>query len=272
MGQIPAIRPGRLATSLLLASLILFLSAISSLACPICLSGVKMTMGEKLDLADGAVLAIPLGEPGHFRILQAIKGTFEVGSILIEPSLPAVQSVKPLLMLRNGLAQRWESLGTIGAEYARWLRQVAAADNGAHKGRTRSGPLSPVRSSLTDVEWTERVAIVAPNLESPDPLVAEIAYGEISRAPYGALRSLKRQLDADHVSAWIDDPKLVARRSGYILLLGIAGGLDDAARLEKLLDSAWAARDSVAVRRWARRVRAPGSAPPFCSERGELQY
>ena len=36
-------------------------------------------------------------------------------------------------------------------------------------------------------EWRARVALMLPYLENPEPLVAEIAYGEIASAPYSAL-------------------------------------------------------------------------------------
>ena len=42
-------------------------------------------------------------------------------------------------------------------------------------------------SDLSDAEWRERVALAASYLEDREPLAAEIAHGEISRAPYNAL-------------------------------------------------------------------------------------
>jgi hypothetical protein len=88
------------------------------------------------------------------------------------------------------------------------------------------------------------VALVAPYLEDPDPLAAEIAYGEVSRAPYGAMRLLRGRLDATAIVRWIDDPKLASRRSTYTLLLGIAGGRDDATRLAQRIEAVWKSRDA----------------------------
>jgi hypothetical protein len=99
-------------------------------------------------------------------------------------------------------------------------------------------------SYLTDAEWRERVALVAPYLETPEPLAAEIAYGELIRAPYRAMRTLKPQLDAARISTWINDPKLASRRPVYTLLLGIAGGPEDAIEIERHIDQALLAGDA----------------------------
>ena len=58
------------------------------------------------------------------------------------------------------------------------------------------------------------------------------------------MRMLKSELDAAKIATWIDDPKLVSRRPAYTLLLGIAGGPDDAIELERRIDTALKARDA----------------------------
>jgi hypothetical protein len=200
-----------------------------------------VTIGQRLDSADQAVLAVPLAEPGRFGIVEVIKGKVDGDAITLTAS--PTQSAKPLLALRNPVSGRWESQGAIGVEYAAWLRQIAVV-HGVRGEKAQSLQLFPVRKSLTEAEWLERVAVAVANLESPDPLVAEIAYDEIARAPYSAQRSLNRVLDAKRLRAWINDPQLVSRRAGYTLLLGVAGGSDDAAMLERRLDLAWSAGDA----------------------------
>jgi hypothetical protein len=98
---------------------------------------------------------------------------------------------------------------------------------------------------LTGAQWRERLALVVPYLEDSEPLAAEIAYDAVRRAPYGAMRSVKAQLDPSALARWLDDPALAARHSTYTLLLGIAGGPGDAARLERRIDAAWRSRDAV---------------------------
>jgi hypothetical protein len=83
-----------------------------------------------------------------------------------------------------------------------------------------------------------------PRLESPQPLVAKIAHGDLSAAPYAAMRSAKPQLDARKLRVWLADPQLAARQRLYLLLLGVAGDAQDATALELRLDAAWQAGDA----------------------------
>jgi len=202
-------------------------------ACPLCLGGVLFAPGQQLDVAERAVLAAPVADGTRWRVLEVVKGHAVAGQVISEPvdraDVAAMRAGKPLLLLRHEQWPRWSSVGTIGVEYAGWLRQLAATGPGTGK---------------SDVDWRGRVALVAPYLEDPEPLAALIAYGEIARAPYGALRPLKPRLDAAAVVRWLDDPQLASRRPAYTLLLGIAGGPADAERLEQRLDAAWASRDS----------------------------
>jgi len=230
-----------------------FVTAGGAAACAICFSGFVVTPGQQLDAADQAVLALPAIDGKQFRVVEAVKGDAIVDQTVVEPvsrvDAAALRSGEPLLLLRNELAQRWTSLGTIGAGHAGWLRQLAATGN-AGRGRPKAiwpqtmqaPPFEP-----TEVQWRERLALVLPYLQSPEPLAAEIAYGEVSRAPYSAMRSLKTQLDAARIARWVDDPKLASRHSTYILLLGITGGPGDAARLEQRLDAARQSHDATNV-------------------------
>jgi hypothetical protein len=234
-------------------------------ACAICFSGIVITPGQKLDAADQAVLAVPLADQGQFRVVDIVKGDGAVDEIITEAglALPKTEPVmsldgltpgnkvatapegKPLLLLRDAVSEKWTSLGAIDADYAGWLQDLAATNHGGKARPARISLLPTLTgSSLTDAEWRERVAVVAPHFESTEPLVAEIAYGELMRAPYGTMQVLKPQLDAAKIAAWIDDPKLVSRRPAYTLLLGISGSIDDAIELERRIDAALKARDA----------------------------
>jgi hypothetical protein len=218
-------------------------------ACAICLSAVSVTTGQKLDAADQVVLAMPLPDGKRFRIVEVVKGEAAVDGIIAERvysvDAAGVRSNKPLVLLRNELAQRWENVGGIDAAYAGWLRRLAALKSTGPARPNAIWPRTALPSSAepTDAEWRERLALVVPNLEDPEPLVAEIAHGEVARAPYSAIRSIKAQLDALAIARWLEAPK-PARRATYTLLLGIAGGRNDAARLAQRLDAAWQARDA----------------------------
>lgn len=97
---------------------------------------------------------------------------------------------------------------------------------------------------MTAAEWQEHLIFVLPYLENAEPMVAEIAYGELARAPYSSLRLLRARLDAGALRQWAGDPRLAKRQSLYTLLLGIAGDATDTVRLEQRLDAAWKAKDA----------------------------
>ncbi len=149
------------------------------------------------------------------------EGSFQAGTA-------ALGSGKPLLLVRDASWPTWVNEGTIGANHVRLLRQLAAGKRW---------------TDMNADEWRARVALMLPYLEDPEPLVAEIAYGEFASAPYTALRTLKPRLDAAKLRRWIDDPRLAQRQSTYTLLLGIAGDERDAARYEQRIEAAWKAKD-----------------------------
>jgi len=215
-------------------------------ACAICLSYLQITTSQKLKWSADIVLGVP-GAKDQFQIVAVVKGRSVVGDLItITDPIPLDESAstKPLLLLRNERNQAWSGLGAIGTEYVDWLRQVAAS--GINDGRLPAFALSKAAASrfgLTDAEWHDRVALVLPYLESSNPLAADIAHGELARAPYSALRPIRGLLEATKVLNWIDSAPR-SRRSAYILLLGIVGGETEAVRLEDRIDAAWKAGDA----------------------------
>ena len=203
-------------------------------ACALCLGGRTLTISaQELVNAGRSVLALPDAGGKEFRVVEVIKGEHPPGDAItdtvfsVDPT--AMRSTKPLLLIRDDAAREWVNWGPIAAEQADWLRQLAATK------RT---------TGMNAAEWREHVAYLLPCLENPEPMVAEIAYAEFASAPYAALRSLKPRLDVAVIRKWSDDPTLALRQAVYTLLLGIAGGPQDAERLEKSLESEWKSNDT----------------------------
>jgi hypothetical protein len=228
-------------------------------ACAICFSGTVITPGQKLDSADQAVLAVQSNDRGGFRVIDIVKGNVAAGEIIprLAVSLGVTELVlpldggtavaelsttevgKPVLLLRNRTSETWTGLGTIGAEYAGWLRQLAATKHGDDNQPAKLWPSKVMGwSSLTEAEWHERAAIVVPYLEAAEPLAVEIAYGELIRTPYRVTRTLRPQLDAAKIRLWIADTEQSSRLPVHTLLLGITGDNNDAAELETMIDRA----------------------------------
>jgi hypothetical protein len=224
-------------TRILLAAALLCFSAAAA-ACPLCLGAGQPTRAQQLVDAQQAVLAVPTVEADRFRVVEVIKGERPSGSTIeggyprfgpvVDAAVPA--SGKPLLLVRDEPFPAWVILGPIGADRAGWLRKLAA-------GKRADG--------MSAEEWRTRVALVAPHLESPEPLVAELAYGALAAVPYAALRMMaKPRLDVRAVRAWLWNPELAARHRLYLLLLGLAGNAQDAAALERSLEAAWDSGDA----------------------------
>jgi hypothetical protein len=202
-------------------------------ACPMCLSAFKVNMGaQEMAYAKRVVLATQ-DNARQFRVVKVIKGDALPSGLIRESVLrvdpDAAKSGKPLLLIRDDDWISWVSVGTIGAKHADWLRQLSATKPSA---------------TMTDRERAALVAFMLRSLESKEPMVAKIAYGEVASAPYSAMRANKAVIDANAVRGWLDDPRLSARQPLYVLLLGIAGGSQDAERLERELDQKWQSNDA----------------------------
>ncbi|SDN15375.1 hypothetical protein [Afipia sp. GAS231] len=229
-----------------LAAFFLLISAAAAVACQLCYEAARqmVTIGQRLDMADRAVLAVPFAGATRFRIVEVVKGKDAVGDVIADPPTGLGEAMAPgsdpCLLVRDPFALQWTSLGTIRAEYADWLRQLVAT---AFVKGDRPRPTWPsnmqTSSTLSYAGWRQRVALVLSYLENPDPLAAQIAWGELARAPYTVMDVARSRIDAATVGSWLDDPKLASRHAAYALLLGFVGGPDDAARLEQQLEAAW---------------------------------
>ena len=234
-----------------LAALFLLISATAAVACPLCYEAARqmMTIGLRLDMADRAVLAVPLAGANQFRIVEVVKGKAAVGDIIADPVTGLDAATAPgcdsCLLVRDPLAPQWTSLGAIRVEYTDWLRQLVAT--ALVKG-DRPRPTWPsnmqTSSTLSYAGWRQRIALVLPYIENFDPLVAQIAWGELARAPYAVMDVARSRIDATKVEGWLDDPKLVSRQAAYTLLLGFVGGPADAAWLEQHIETAWNSHDT----------------------------
>jgi hypothetical protein len=215
-------------------SMLLLVIAIGAAACPICFGGLTLTTAQQIAAAQRAVLAQPSADGKEMRVVAVIKGDATVGELLsgdsyrVDPK--TLDAASPLLMLHSDLSQAWMAVGSIGVEHADWLRRLVRATPGANA--------SP---SASEAQWRDYVAMLLPNLNSPDPIAADLAYTELSRAPYAVLRTLKPRLDATELARFVDDP---ARQQLHTLLLGIAGGSEAAAAVERRVDAASRSNDA----------------------------
>jgi len=180
-------------------------------ACPLCLGAFRSSVAQQLVKLPHAVLAQPFADGSRYRVVAGIKGERPAGGIIPAEAIQldiVVDATATLLLVRDDGWSMWVGVGAVAVEHGSWLRRIAAGK----------------RSSDTNADqWRARVALMLPYLEHREPLVAEIAYGELAAAPYAALLAAKPRLAAPAIRRWLADPTLTARQPLYLLLLGIAG-------------------------------------------------
>src|SRR5262249_11498959 len=218
----------------LLAALVVF-AGLDAVACPLCMGAYQSSAGQMLVDMRRAVLAVPAAN-GTYRVVEVIKGERPAGGAIpaeaVHLKVAAVESTPTVLLVSDAGWLIWVSVGAVSARSADVLRKVAAGK----------------RSTDRDADdWRMRVSLMLPYLESPEPLVAEIAYGEFAGAPYTALLTVKPRLSAPAIRRWLANPKLASRQPTYLLLLGIAGDARDAAQIERRLDAASQTGDATYV-------------------------
>jgi hypothetical protein len=207
-------------------------TSFAATACPLCLGAFRSSVAQQLVDLPHAVLAQPSADGRGYRIVAVIKGerpaagTIPAEAIQLDVIMDAAAT---LLLVRDDAWSMWVGVGAVAVEHASWLRRIAA-------GRRSS--------DMNADEWQARVELMLPYLEHRQPLVAEIAYGELAAAPYAALLAARPRLDAPAIRRWLADPQLAARQPMYLLLLGIAGDAGDASALERRLEALWIAGDA----------------------------
>jgi hypothetical protein len=114
--------------------------------------------------------------------------------------------------------------------------------------------ITPLPLSAAAVEYTRKLQTVPPSgadrlaffqeyLEHADPLLAQDAYDEFSRAPYTELHELRPRMYHDRLVKWILDPEVSpSRRRLYFTMLGVCGNDGDVPMLEKMIVSDYATK------------------------------
>jgi hypothetical protein len=215
-----------------------WVTAGAAVACAICFSGKVNAPGEKIDAADVVVMAVPAQAAGAYVVKEVLKGDLPTGTVVVDViaarDAPGVSGDR-ILLVRNRPSQQWSSLGSIGRGEASWLKGLASVDTKPAKPAWPPDFLAT--TGLTEAQWRERLALIAPELESSDRLSAAIAYGELARAPYALLRTLKGKRPPGEIEAWVADPALAARQPAYTLLLGVVGDAPERKVVETQLAS-----------------------------------
>lgn len=197
-------------------AIVLLLGIGSAVACPICVPTAGPSLTQTLGRADAVLLATQDG--AELRVRAMVKGA--APAALAAVRLDPVPDGWAHVVVREAGATPWRSIGTVPEGQADWLQRLV-----------QSAAEPPENSA----QWQAHLALLQPALEHRSSLMAAIAYDGIARAPYAEMRALKPRLDAQQLMRWLDDPALGARTGLYTLLLGIAGGSQASARIDRQL-------------------------------------
>jgi hypothetical protein len=227
--------------------LLLLLAVPGAWACAICApADGQNSLLLRLLAADTVVLAAPDSDGAGYKPKVLIKGTLPTEPIGLL-TIPDLTTGKPAtsatpanpadtqVLLWRASAPRWTDAGPLSLERADWLRQLLKLPRPAN-------PASP-----TDPAWSVRAPFLVADLESPQPWVAQAVYEELAIAPYAVMRTLKPRLDPLPLKRWMASPDLLARRSLYILLFGIAATPASAPELAQQLLAVSASRPTAEV-------------------------
>ncbi|MBN8510177.1 MAG: hypothetical protein J0L57_16415, partial [Burkholderiales bacterium] len=122
--------PGGRAFRRLAAALLAAVGAVAS-ACPLCLGWGQPSLVQQMVQAQQVVLARPAAAAGHYEVIAPIKGARLPGG-LVEAAPARAGPVttegpgrKPWVLMRSGESPVWTLVGSLGAEHAGTLRQLA---------------------------------------------------------------------------------------------------------------------------------------------------
>ena len=202
--------------------------ALPAFACAICApADGQNTLLYQMYAADAVVLATPQLPGTGYRVVAQVKGSpppEPIAMVQWTVAAPATGALAPAVLLYSAAGHSWRAVGTLDPARAAWLSQLVRS--------FRPVGIAP------EPDWPRRLAAFVAELEDPEPLLARVAYEEVSVAPYGAMRSMQPRLDRARIRRWLDDPGLTARRPLYLLLAGLAGGADAAQDLRMRIDGA----------------------------------
>ncbi|MFM7108623.1 MAG: hypothetical protein ACKOZU_08510 [Planctomycetaceae bacterium] len=207
-------------------------------ACPFC-SAVSLTFAQEIAQSQAAVVA-RLVEPPPAAALQPRaegplpKAKFQVvktlkGADVIDDAGLAGPDGKPIetIMLDAKPVGSLAVLFGIEPPNLVWSSPIPVSDRAV-----------AYLEKLADLpeKGPERLAFFMDHLEDADETLARDAYDEFAVAPYADVKGLKPRMDPAKLLGWIENPKVQAnRRRLYATMLGVCGGAQDAARIERLL-------------------------------------
>lgn len=143
---------------------------------------------------------------------------------------------RAMVLACNRGADSWTTLGIADAEFDRVVRLVIE----------HADEWSPL-----ETDNPQRLNAFARLLGHEDSRLHELAYLEIGRAPYGAVREIAERVSVQMVRAMLDDPRYLEWRSLAVLMLAQTRNPDDSARIRQTFDRKQRMRSTLNLAAWA---------------------
>lgn len=220
----------------------LWWGAVPAVACPFC-SAASQTLSEEIARADVVVLA-ELAVPQSDNNRQA-----GIAATNVSDPNTGMATFRILEVLRG--AEKLDGAEQVRVVYfgdGRLAGQFMVTGIGAARTVERRIDWStPLPLSPEAVEYVrqlgslpekgpDRYRFFLQYFENDDPLLAQDAYDEFSRAPYAEIIAIADIMDRKQLVQWINDPQVgPTRRRLYLTMLGVCGGPEEVEMLESLL-------------------------------------
>jgi len=207
-------------------------------ACPFC-SAASQTLSEELSAAEAAIIAklvkaapaitpnsddpagLGANDPdtgmAQFQVVEVLHGQDKIGDLKQIEVVYFGENEENKSFLISGVAGQpvdWTTPLPLSPRAVAYVKQLGQLPE---KG-------------------LDRLEFFLQYLEDEDPLLAQDAYDEFARAPYGEITAMADRLDRERLRGWIENPEVgPTRRRLYLTLLGICGQDEDIVMLESLL-------------------------------------
>lgn len=211
-------------------------------ACQVCIPMPVKTLADRLLEADAVVLARE--DPNrhfYYVAIETLKG--DPGDAPIDVFMNsqarrilASYPERGMVLARDPRGGAWAALGIADVEYGGVVRRVLEYADVWKPGETNN---------------PQRLAEFARLLGHPDSRLHELAYLEIGRAPYAAIRRISAEVSIETVRAMLDNPRYLEWRSLAILMLAQSGRPADRTRILTSFDGKQRFGSTLNLAAWA---------------------
>jgi hypothetical protein len=211
-------------------------------ACQVCIPFPIKTLADKLIEAEAVVLASEdPNRPFHYSVVEILKG--DPGDAPIDAFLNskarrslALDPERHMVLARRPYGRDWSALGVTDTDFERVVRRIIEQGNIWKPGETNN---------------RQRLSEFTTLLGHPDSRLHELAYLEIGRAPYDAIRQVSSVASIDTVRDMLDNPRYVEWRGLAILMLAQSERETDRARIITTFDEMRRLGSTLNLAAWA---------------------